>query len=106
MDIYVLKKSLSDLKNPIVKCEYDTAAQTIGGFICEMVEKNYRKSKPNMPLDECKQLALDEFSDGSYYIVNTTKDIKYSVLEQATEFADGDEVVLIKLKYVRGIIWT
>ncbi|MDE7164828.1 MAG: hypothetical protein K2O04_05355 [Clostridiales bacterium] len=105
MNIFILKKSLSDLKNPIVKCEYDTDAKTVGGFICEMVEKNYRKKKPNMTLEECKQLAMDEFSDGSYYIVNTTQDIKYSVLEQATEFCEGDEVVLIKLKYLRGIIW-
>ena len=105
MKIFILKKSLSDLKNPVVKCEYDTAAHTVDEFICEMVEKNYRKKMPNMGLDECMRLAMDEFSDGSYYIVNTTKDIKYSVLEQATEFGEGNEVVLIKLKYVRGIIW-
>lgn len=106
MKICILKKSLSDLKNPIVKSEYDTDAKTVGGFICEMVGKNYRKKKPDMTLEDCKRLAMDEFSDGSYYIVNTTKDIKYSVLEQSTEFDDGDEIVLIRLKYVRGIIWT
>lgn len=105
MKIYILKKSISDLKSPIVKCEYETEAKTVGEFICEMVENNYRKRKVNTPLDECKKVALDEFGDGSYYIINSTRDEKYSVAEQATDFNENDEVVLIKLKYVRGVIW-
>ena len=104
MDIFILRKSITDLKNPIVKSEYVTHAETVGGFIREMVEKNYAV-KPAGTLDDCIQTALDEFSDGSYYIINNTKNIRYSAAEQATEMSDGDEIILIKLKYVRGIIW-
>lgn len=107
MKIYILKKSLSDLKNPIVKSEYVTDAYTVRDFICEMTEKNYLSLERGigMSLDECKRFACDEFEDGSYYIVNTTKDIKYAALDRALDATDGDELVLIKLKYLRGIIW-
>ena len=105
MDIFILRKSITDLKNPIVKTEYVTNAKTVGEFICEMVQKNYAARPVSMPLDECKRIALDEFGDGSYYIINRTKDIKYSDVDQITEMTDGDEIILIKLKYVRGLIW-
>lgn len=105
MNIFILKKSLSDLKNPIVKTEYQTDAVTVGEFICEMVERNYARKPIDMLLGECKSLAVSEFEDGSYYIVNQTKNIKYALTEQALELSDGDELVLIKLKYLRGVIW-
>lgn len=41
MNIFILRKSITDLKNPIFKSEYVTHAETVGGFIREMVEKNY-----------------------------------------------------------------
>ncbi len=105
MDIFILKKSISDIKNPITKCEYQTHAETVGEFICEMVQKNYAARPVDLSLDECKRTALDEFCDGGFYMINQTKNIKYSDVEQETEMSDGDEIVLIKLKYVRGIIW-
>ena len=105
MNIFLLKKSLTDLKNPIVKCEYVTHADTVGAFICEMVQNNYEKRPVGIPLDECEKTALDEFCDGGYYIINQTKTIRYTTLGQKTELTEGDEIVLIKLKYVRGIIW-
>lgn len=105
MKIFILKKSLSDLKNPIARSEYQTSAATVGEFICEMVEKNYAKRPVKDSLAACKALARDEFSDGSFYVVNKTKDVKYESLSDETAFAEGDEVVLIKLKYVRGLIW-
>lgn len=105
MKIYLLKKSISDIKKPVVRVEYDTHAQTVGEFISESVRKNYAARPVKFSLEDCIATALDEFSDGSYYIVNTTKNIKYALSEQATDFSDGDEVALIKLKYVRGMIW-
>ncbi|MCX4312814.1 MAG: hypothetical protein OSJ83_02975 [Clostridia bacterium] len=105
MKIFILKKSISDLKKPIVRNEYDTEAMTVGDFIAEMVKKNYAARPAKFSLDDCISTATSEFEDGSYYIVNTTKNVKYALLEQAADFSDGDEIVLIKLKYVRGIIW-
>lgn len=104
MNIFILRKSITDLKYPIVRSEYVTNAETVGEFIREMVQKNYAV-KPRGELDDCIQTALDEFCDGSYYIINNTKNIRYSAVEQAVEMSDGDEIILIKLKYVRGIIW-
>lgn len=105
MKIYICQKSISDLKNPIVKKEYETDAATVQAFIEEMVQKNYTKRPIADSLQECQSLAVSEFTDGSYYIVNTTKDRKYRSVDEETDFSEGDEVVLIKLKYVRGIIW-
>ena len=82
MNIYILRKSLSDLKNPVVKIEYETNAFTVKDFICEMVKKNYNKSIKDS-LDSCIDLALSEFIDGSYYIVNNTKNIKYLSLDDS-----------------------
>ncbi len=105
MKIFILKKSISDLKNPIERVEYETVANTVERFICEMVEKNYARRPVKDALAECKRLALDEFRDGGYYIVNQTKNHKYKDAAEPVGFAEGDEVVLIKLKYVRGMLW-
>lgn len=105
MKIFILKKSISDLKNPIERVEYETEANTVEWFICEMVEKNYARRPVKDALAECKRLALDEFRDGGYYIVNQTKNHKYKDAAEPVGFAEGDEVVLIKLKYVRGMLW-
>ncbi len=105
MKIFILKKSISDLKNPIERVEYETEANTVERFICEMVEKNYARRPVKDALAECKRLALDEFRDGGYYIVNQTKNHKYKDAAEPVGFAEGDEVVLIKLKYVRDMLW-
>ncbi len=105
MKIFILRKSLADLKNPVVRNAYETDAQTVQEFICEMAEKNYRKKPTRDSLEESKAWALSEFSDGSYYIVNRTRDCKYERPDEETAFCEGDEIVLIKLKYLRGIIW-
>lgn len=104
MKIYILRKSLSDLKNPIIKNEYETYSLTVKDFISEMVSKNYN-NKIKDSLNECINLALDEFVDGSYYIVNQTKNIKYTSIDEDLNIEEADEIVLIKLKYVRGIVW-
>lgn len=105
MKIFILKKSIADLKNPVVRVEYETDAITIRDFICEMTTKNYGKKRVKDTLAECCTVAQEEFVDGGYYIVNITRDFKYLSLDDKCEFAYGDEVVLIKLKYVRGIVW-
>ena len=73
-------------------------------FIKEMVIKNYNKNIKDS-IDLCINLAIDEFIDGSYYIVNKTKNIKYENILDELKIDEYDEIILIKLKYVRGIIW-
>ncbi len=104
MKIYILRKSLSDLKNPIIKKEYDTNSLNIKDFITEMVIKNYNKNIKDS-IDLCINLAIDEFIDGSQYIVNKTKNIKDEHILDELKIDEYDEIILIKLKYVRGIIW-
>ena len=105
MKIYILKKSITDLKNPILKKEYETNSNDIKEFISEMVTKNYKNYNTKDSLEECINHALNEFIDGSYYIVNKTKDIQYKNLDDNLLLNELDEIILIKLKYVRGIIW-
>ena len=105
MNIYLCRKSISDLKNPIIKREYKTAAATVRELLFEMVAKNYAARPVKDPLEDCQELAADEFSDGSFYVVNKTKNIRYASLGQDLLLSEGDELVLIKLKYVRGLIW-
>lgn len=105
MKIHICRKSITDLKNPVIKNEYETNAVTVEDFICEMVEKNYRYKPVKDSLKECQSLAVSEFADGSYYIVNHTKHTRYASLGQKLETDENDEIVLIKLKYVRGMVW-
>lgn len=105
MKIYVLRKSISNLKTPIEKREYDTQAESAREFISEMVERNYKVRPIDCSLEECVQMALDDFSDGCCYIVNATQNVRYGDLDERLELCEGDEIMLVKLKYVRGIIW-
>lgn len=105
MKIFILKKSITDLKTSVVRVEYETNANTIREFICEMTTKNYNKKRVKDTLADCCAVAQEEFTDGGYYIINKTHDVKYLSLDDDCNFACGDEVVLIKLKYVRGIVW-
>ena len=83
MKIYILRKSLSNLKTPIERKEYDTKATTIEEFISEMVERNYRLRPIDDTLDYCIQTSLDDFQDGCIYIVNATKNARYTQLNDA-----------------------
>ena len=105
MKIYIARKSISDLKHPVVRLEYRTDAATVEAFIREMVAKNYAGKPVPDSLADCQALAFSEFEDGGYYIVNVTKDIRYAALDETLCLSEGDELVLIKLKYGRGMIW-
>ena len=105
MKIYVLRKSISNLKNPIDRIEYHTQAESAGEFISEMVEKNYKARPIDATLDECVRMALDDFADGCVYIVNATQNVRYGRLDERLNLCEGDEITLVKLKYGRGIIW-
>lgn len=105
MKIYVCRKSLSDIKNLVVKIEYNTDASTVVEFINEMVAKNYARKPVKDSLQECQTLACFEFENSGFYIVNITKNIRYSALSDNLNLSENDEIVLIKLKYLRGIIW-
>ena len=104
MKVYILKKSITDLKNPIIKKEFETNSKTVQDLIIEMVSKNYT-NKIKDSLTECIKYAIEEFIDGSYYIINKTKDINYKRIDEQLLLNEEDELILIKLKYVRGIIW-
>lgn len=105
MKIYILKKSISDIKTPIVRTGYESAAKSVREFIAEMVTRNYKARPVKDALAECIDTASCEFSDGCIYIVNATKNVKYTSLDEDMNLHEGDEIMLIKLKYVRGIIW-
>lgn len=105
MNIFICRKSLSDLKNPVVRKEYFTSAATVEQLIREAVAKNYEKKPVKDSLADCQALAVSEFEDGGYYIVNATRNIRYSALSQNLQLCEGDELVFIKLKYLRGFVW-
>ncbi|MDE5654536.1 MAG: hypothetical protein K2I46_02890, partial [Clostridia bacterium] len=104
MKIHILRKSISSLKTPIERKEYLTHAVTVREFLSEMVERNYKARPIEDKLEDCVQVALDDFSDGCFYIVNATQNNKYADLDEKLNLCDGDEIMLVKLKYVRGII--
>ncbi len=101
--IFFVKKSLSALNN-IERTECETEAATVGAFIEERVRANYKPSV-GLSLGECIESALVGFKFSAFYIVNTTKDIKYGAADEDMRLDDGDEIALIKLKYVRGVVW-
>ena len=131
MDIFILqKKSLTDLKTPIRRNEYTTAAATLGELIDEMVERNTHK-KPDAPdylaifdglteanetryayesrkakykLSEMQEFARQAFEDKIYLVKNVTSGVQYGALDELLNLTDGDELAFIKLKYVRGFI--
>jgi hypothetical protein len=70
-----------------------------------MVERNYNSRPIEDKLEDCIQVALDDFTDGCFYIVNATQNIKYITLDEKLNLSNGDEIMLVKLKYVRGFIW-
>ncbi len=103
MIVRLLKKSLTAIKNTeSVECE--THAATVREFIEERVRLNYDRSV-GISLDACIDNALFGFENSAFYIVNTTKDIKYAALDEALRLNDGDELAIVKLKYVRGVVW-
>ena len=88
-----------------MKEEYTTVAATVEELIREMVAKNYEKRPVKESLAACQALAEEQFEDGGYYIVNATLNMRYGDLRQALQLTEGDELVLIRLKYIRGCIW-
>lgn len=105
MKIYILRKSLSNLKTPIVRNEYYTSARTIREFIEEMVKRNYDSHLIKDSLENCIQFAVDDFSDHFCYIINVTQNVKYKTIDDSLNLCEEDEIMFVKLKLVRGIIW-
>lgn len=131
MNIFILQKSITDLKAPIIRKPYDTNAETLGDFICEMVERNatakpaavdrielfdaiienggdrfsYDGKKRKFSVADMRDFALQAFEDKIYLVKNVTKDITYEAIAQDMQLSENDEIALIKLKYVRGVIW-
>ncbi len=130
MNIFILQKSISDIKSPTVRKPYETSAATLGEFICEMVDRNatakaksqdkielfdaleksradryvYEGKKAKFSAAEMREFALQAFADKIYIIKNVTKNITYETVSDLTRFSENDEIALIKLKYMRGVI--
>ncbi len=130
MKIFILQKSIADIKSPTVRKIYETNAATVGEFICEMVDRNaaakakpcdkielfdaleksradryvYEDKKAKFSPADMREFALQAFADKIYLIKNVTKNINYESISDLTEFSENDEIALIKLKYVRGVI--
>ncbi len=130
MKIFILQKSIADIKSPTVRKPYETNAATVGGFILEMVDKNsasktekvdkielfdaleksradryaYGGKKAKFSSEEMREFALQAFADKIYIIKNVTKNLNYESVSDPTRFSENDEIALIKLKYVRGAI--
>jgi len=130
MKIFILQKSIADIKSPTVRKPYETSAETVGGFISEMVDRNssaktgkvdkielfdaleknradryaYEGKKAKFSPEEMREFAIQAFADKIYIIKNVTKDINYESITDPTRFSENDEIALIKLKYVRGAI--
>lgn len=131
MQVYILQKSITDVKSQMTRKPFVTQATTLGQFICEMVEKNatakdvpanrielfdalvasgndrisYGTEKKTFSAEEMKEFALQAFADKVYLVKNVTKDILYEGVAQDMQLSEGDEIALIKLKYIRGAIW-
>ena len=129
MNIFILQKSITDLKEPVVRKPYESEAKTLGEFICEMVNHNaskktpqadkikifdalensdrisYGRDKRKFNSEKMREFALSAFEDKLYIVKNTTQDIQYEALTQELNFREGDEIALIRLKYLRGVIW-
>ena len=131
MEIFILqKKSMTDLKEPIRSNAYVTTAQTLGELIDEMVNKNtakdktapdylavfddltataetrfaYEKRKAKFSVADMQAFARQAFDDKIYIVKNVTSGVQYSTLDEPLELTSGDEIAIIKLKYVRGLI--
>ncbi len=130
MNIFILQKSIADIKSPTLKKPYETHAETVGEFVCEMVDKNAAaKTKPVDKIElfdaleksradryaydarkskfspaDMREFALQAFADKIYLIKNVTKDITYGSVSDLTRFSENDEIALVKLKYMRGAI--
>ena len=131
MNIYIMQKSITDIKKPVLKKEYETFAITVEDFISEMVIRNFKRKKEsidyiaifdelislnserfayekkyitNFSLDDMIEFALTAFKDKIYLIKNVTKNIQYDNLTDDMNLSQNDEIVLIKLKYMRGAI--
>lgn len=130
MNIFILQKSIADIKSPTVRKSYDTSATTVGDFICEMVDRNataktksadkielfdaleksradryiYEGKKAKFSPADMREFALGAFADKIYIVKNVTKNINYESVSDLTRFSENDEIALIKLKYVRGAI--
>ena len=105
MKIRLIQKSLSDPDRPVSHIECETSALTVRDFISESVSANYARKPARESLAECITLAEDNFVGSGFYIVNTTANHRYTALDEPLSASENDELAIIKLKYVRGMIW-
>ena len=131
MRVFIVKKNIMNLKSSTLKKEYFTEASTVKEFLIEMIKKNYSNNKnedalselynefknecgtitysenksKEYNLDELIEVAINSFNDGMIVFKNITKDIVYKSIDQELNFNRDDEIVLVRMKMVRGIVW-
>ena len=131
MRVFIVKKNIMNLKSSTLKKEYFTEASTVKEFLIEMIKKNYSNNKnedalselynefknecgkitysenksKEYNLDELIEIAINSFNDGMIVFKNITKDIVYKSIDQELNFNRDDEIVLVRMKMVRGIVW-
>ena len=130
MTIFILQKSITDLKAPVRRCAFHTEAETLQAFLGEMIEKNARTKKTNAEyirlFDEfsenkaerfvyerkrekfsvpaMQEFAYTAFADKLFLVKNVTQNVLYEDLGQRLNLHEGDEIALIRLKFIRGPI--
>lgn len=128
--IFLLQKSITDIKSPVRKIPYETNAVTLRDLLYEMVEKNakgerevtdlialfdklterggerfvYENQKAKFSVPQMKEFVCTAFEDKVFLVKNVTKQILYESLCRNLDVSENDEIVLIKLKYMRGMI--
>ena len=128
--IFLLQKSITDLRSPLRKIPYETSAVTLRELLYEMVEKNergenvetdllalfdklnergngrfvYENKKAKFSLPQMQEFVCTAFEDNVFLVKNVTKQIQYESLSQNLEVSENDEIALVKLKYIRGMI--
>lgn len=131
MRVFIVKKNIMNLKSSTLKKEYFTEASTVKEFLIEMIKMNYsdnrnedalselynefknecgkitysRNKSKEYNLDELIEVAINSFNDGMIVFKNITKDIVYKSIDQELNFNEDDEIVLVRMKMVRGIVW-
>ena len=120
--IFLLQKSITDLRSPLRKIPYETSAVTLRELLYEMVEKNergenvetdllelfdklnergngrfvYENKKAKFPLPQMQEFVCTAFEDNVFLVKNVTKQIQYESLSQNLEVSENDEIALVK----------
>ncbi len=130
MEVYILQKSVSDPRSPVRRVPYRTQAVTLRDLLCEMVQKNagaetagpdplkrldewlrgggerltFGRERVKFSPEEMREFVCAAFEDKVFLVRNVTRGRQYEALSERLELGEHDELVFVKLKYLRGMI--